>query len=164
MAGSNGTMAGGVLRLPDLSPERMSIVVQRDGEEVTLAGYVRGKRCPIPVTIQQEAAFQQFQEARQESNLTPADFMGAYLLYARDSLKAVIPGLTDDEANIIAGDEELRQEILVNLKWWVKTAVVDDPEAGAVATETVSPSTTATSSPDSASPTQEPAPSTGTPT
>lgn len=158
MAGKNGALRQAI-RLPDLSPESVPIVVDRDGEEVTLAGYVSGKRCPIPVTIAQATAYAQWDEAKNDISLSRIERDSAYLLYVKATLGAVVPGLKDAELDVIAGDDELRESILIDLKWWVKTAGDADPEA--TGEETASPPTTAGSSPDSAPSTTAPTSITG---
>ncbi len=160
MADRNGTSGAlrSAIRLPDLTPESIPIVVERDGEEVTLAGYVMGKRCPIPVTIAQSAAYQQWQEARADSTLSAGEQNAAFLFYVKASLKAVVPGFKDAELDVIAADDELRSHILFELKVWTKPEDIADPEA---AGEETSLPTTDGSSPVSAPSTTAPTSITG---
>jgi hypothetical protein len=148
MAGRNGTVLSTAMRLGDLSPERVSFSIERDGEEVTLAGYVSGKRCPVPVIIEHDRIWQEWENVRVDESLTDMDRKAASLLRNVQDLKAVIPGLKPEEAEIIAADPALSHQIMVALKWWAPNPYLSedaDPEAGAGG----SPSITADSSPAS---------------
>lgn len=120
MADQNGALRQAI-RLPDLSPETISIVVDRDGEAVTLSAYVMGKRCPIPVTIAQSAAYQEWEPTRNDTSLTDIEKRAAFLFYVRASLKAVVPGFKDAELDVIAADSEIREELLYATRVWVKS-------------------------------------------
>lgn len=164
MAGSNGVamLADRVINLGELSPERLSLSFKRDDEHVTLSGYVRGKRCPIPVTIEYDAARQQYIDQVNDPTLSQIDKQAASMLWVSKCLKAAIPGLTQEDADLLAADDDLHTALLIQLKWWRKVEQTEpdaDPEATGM-----SQSTTADSSPASAPSTTAPAPSTGTPT
>jgi hypothetical protein len=134
MAGRNGVsmLADRVIRLGDLTPERTSIEIMRDGEVVTLSGYVKGKRCPIPVTIQYDAARQTYINQVNDDSLTTIDKQSAGMLWVAECLKAVIPGLNSEEADLLAADDEAHTALLIQLGWWRQIEQTEpdaDPEA-----------------------------------
>lgn len=131
MAAANG-LAGSVLRLGDLTPEMLPIPLARDGEPEMLLGYVFGKRCPGSV----KAALAQYGQKRSEqlSIAESANDNGlaeaAWRDYLRSALMALIPkGLTFEEADVLAGDDETALGILRFLKAWSDAPVEGDGEA-----------------------------------
>lgn len=134
-------------------------IESEDGETVSLAGYRKGPGCPITVLMaydealaeaEEEAPTDEDREALSASRYY-AKLMRSDRLLRRGLLQAVIPGLDDDAANILASDDGQWKPILVGLGWW-NEAPVDAEEADAdpeaVAVETGVP-TGSTALPDS---------------
>lgn len=127
MAGRNGAGAYASPRVPiKLAPETITYTFERpDGELVSLAGYKKGPGCPVSVAIEVDEALATVEEnepnAEDEQALAPRRYL-ARLLYAertlrREMLQAVIPGLTSEDANLLASDGGPWQDILVELGW-----------------------------------------------
>lgn len=180
MAGSNGVAMLAPIRLGDLSPETVTVTVSRpnpmkanlaeddprrldmpDLVDVRLPAYVSGRRCPVPVSIASEEAWQQWREAQADATLSPSELRVALSLRIVKELKAVIPGLTDGERDVLASNEEAVAALMRQLEWWtpLPTGAAANPEVMGT-----SPSTMADSSPSSAPSTTAPVPSIGTPT
>lgn len=124
--------ARGPIRVADLVPEMIDAVeLSRDGETVVLRGYVSGRRCPARVKAEAARA------VRDNPSTGPDGFdFGGHLTQLRELLLAVVEGLEDDEADLLAGDDGPTgaTAILGLLGWWATTDAEDDtdPEAPAV--------------------------------
>lgn len=164
MAGPNGVARIGARMPIVLRPNTITFTIEReDGETVALAGYKKGPGCPITVLMAYDEALA---EAEEESpNDDDRQALSASRYYARlmrsermlrrGLLQAVIPGLDEPTANVLASDDGPWRDMLTELGWWNGAMAEDatedgDPEASAV--ETGSP-TGSTASPDSSSPT-----------
>lgn len=121
----------GPIRAADLAPEIIdALEIVRDGETVVLRGYVSGRRCPSRVKAEVAAA------VRDNQGEGGAFDFGAYLGQLRAMLLAVVIGLEDDEADILAGDDGDAGALAVLrlLGWWGSDATDEDdadPEAKA---------------------------------
>lgn len=141
------TSVRGPIRVADLSPELIDAVeLIRDGETVTLRGYVSGRRCPGRIKAQAAAAIRD----NPATGASGFDF-GGYLAQIRELLCAVVVGIEDDEADMLAGDDGPAGGLAVLrlLGWWSAEAT-DDDEADADPEATALSSTTENSSPSSA--------------
>lgn len=121
----------GPIRISDLVPEIIDAVeLPRDGELIVLRGYVNGRRCPSRVKAEVASVVRMN---------TPADGSfdySAHLAQIRGLLNAVVIGIEDAEADILAGDdgEAGGLAILRLLNWWGGTDGAEDdadPEATA---------------------------------
>lgn len=144
---------GKSFRLLRTRPRTCEFPVERDGEVVKLTGYYAGDTCPIWVTIEVQAAVDAYTEAGAAIDRTTTrlgDWIGPAMRQRQQILCAVIHGLTEEEAAVMAADGGDWQEVLVELGWWKvdaeATADDDDPEAMGEAD-----STSDASSPGSAS-------------
>lgn len=166
MSGRNGlAVMPGRARVLHVVPKTITYTVEgADGETVALAGYCKGPSCPVPVAIEVERAWADWEAAQPDADaratMKPHAYLaavnGAERLLRRELLVAVIPGLDMDAANVLAADDGEWEAILAELGWWTVTAAEDDadPEATApVGATTVAP-TGAASSPDLQPPTQ----------
>lgn len=166
---------GAPVRLGHLVPERRAIVVTRPNPEwtslaaddpkrdqlpemvdVILQGYVYGSRCPGVVKAELASIEQAYLEVVQASAATdgsPADasaFVVAWHTFLRETIQALVPGLTAGEADVLAavppGEDGPGTDLLRQLGVWrpaMDAADADppDPEApGAVAPPTTAPS------------------------
>lgn len=149
MANENGTSGRRRLRV---TPAFCEYEIERDGEVVVLQGYKAGDACPIWVTIEVQAATDRYQESIEaiaDGEKRLGKYLQPHLEQRRDILLAVVRGLTEHEASIMAAEGGDWQPILVELGWWKTDASDvpadeddDDPEAAGGA------STTDDSSPD----------------
>lgn len=129
-----------------MTPEIIEAVeIERDGEKVILRGYVNSRRCPSRIKAQTISIVNQHRAFSEDG----FDF-GAHLTQVREFLLAVVIGLEDDEADMLAADDGDTGggAVLRLLKWW------DDAPAGAAEDDadpeaTAGKSTTANSSPTS---------------
>lgn len=163
MAGRNGALPT-ARKAFRVVPETRMIPVDTGGEIVELVGYVRGPGCPMPVYLQVQEVAAERQDhlptADEREKLSPHRLMVKYvranMIERRGLLQAVIPGLTEDQANILSADDGGWHEILVDLGWWVDPTPDDQAEDAAdpEATAPAAPSTGASDSPDSAPATQ----------
>lgn len=165
MSGRNGlAVVPGAQRILHVVPRTTTYAVERaDGETVMLAGYHKGPTCPVPVNIEVDRVWAEWEagqptEDERESMHSRAMLakinMVARVLH-RDLLVAVIPGLEHDEANVLAADGGQWESILGELGWWTVDAAKDDadPEATAPAETNTAP-TGAASSPEQPQPIQ----------
>lgn len=142
-------------RLLRTRPRTCEYEVERDGETATLTAYYAGDSCPIWVTIEVQAAVDAYAEAGAAIDRTTTrlgDWISPALRQRQALLCAVIRGLTEDEAAVMAADGGDWQDVLVELGWWTapgqaEAEADDDPEA----TGEEAPSTSDASSPASAS-------------
>lgn len=133
------------IRVSDLVPELVdAITLDRDGETVTLRGFVSGRRCPARVKAAAAAAVRDNPVYDEDGRFSMAGHYGQL----RDMLLAVVAGLEDDEADLLAGDDGEAGGIAVLklLGWWSSDADEDDDAGEAIAPS----STTANSSQNSA--------------
>lgn len=132
MPGENGVAVRPVLKLGELVAERRPVEVTRDGKQVILQGYVAGKRCPLEVRAEVEAARRVWLAVTGYVTGEPnggSDFNDdpiAWETYCRDAIIAVVPGMEFAEAGMYAADPDLRYQILTYLEWWQ-----EQPEAAA---------------------------------
>src|SRR5687768_10513508 len=94
--------ASRLLRLGDLTPERMPITFNHGETAVSVYGFVLGARCPGSVKAEAHAVWLRYQEALKQPEKSR---LVAEMDYRRELLKAVIPDLHLDDADLIAGDE-----------------------------------------------------------
>lgn len=93
-------LRNGPIRAGDLSPHIIDAVeVIRDDEPVMLRGYVMGSRCPSRV---KSAAIAAVRDNPMPGGLF--DF-GTHLTQVRELLGAVVIGLEDGEADVLAGND-----------------------------------------------------------
>lgn len=120
----------GPIRVADLVPEIIDAVeLPREDTPTMLRGYVNGRRCPSRVKAEVASVVQQ-------NDLTSAYSFGAYLGQIRGILSAVVIGIEDDEADLLAGDDGPTGglAILRLLGWWAGDEITEDdadPEATA---------------------------------
>lgn len=116
------------MRAGDLTPETVpALVIERDGEEVTLRGYVRGRRCPGRITSGVNSASRAYREA------APDGFaFEPFVAQIRDLLLTIVIGLEEDEADVLAnppdGDEESSGIAVLRLLGWWNTGEQDDED------------------------------------
>lgn len=137
------TSLRGPIRVADLAPEIIdAIEITRNGETVVLKGYVSGRRCPSRVKAEYAAA------VRDNRGEGDAFDYGAYLAQLRGMLAAVVIGLEDDEADLLAGDDgPTGATAVLRLLGWL--ADPDAAEDDADPEATAESSTSAASSPSS---------------
>ena len=144
MSGRNGlAVVPGAQRILHVVPRTTTYAIERaDGKTVMLAGYHKGATCPVPVAIEVDRAWEEWEASqptederesmRPRALLTRVNMVTRVL--RRELLIAVIPGLEMDAANVLAADDGAWESILAELGWWV---VADkdsaDPEATAPA-------------------------------
>lgn len=167
MSGRNGlAVVPGAQRILHVVPRTTTYAIERaDGETVMLAGYHKGPTCPVPVNIEVDAAFEVWEAAQptpdERKAMKPRAFIAqanrAELIWRRDMLCAVIPGLEHDEANVLAAEGGQWEAILVELGWQDAAPAQSkgdaDPEATAPAEKNAAP-TGAASSPEQPQPIQ----------
>jgi hypothetical protein len=150
---------GGARRLT-LRYDTLSYALETpDGETVTLAGYRRGAGCPISVEIEVESAWAEWSEdspsGQQQAELTTHRYLAATMraerLLRRNLLLAVLPGLEQKAADMLAVDQGPWESILVELGWWQPAE--EARPAGEAAAGGPGPSTGSPASPDSSAPT-----------
>lgn len=163
-----------ILELGDLVPERLPIRFNRiikvhedgpndelryDTQLVTLQGFKYGPRCPVVVKSALRQILERYTEEVSKNGYSDALFQ----VYARDSFVQLIPGMSFEEADILAADDDValpdgsRAEgkcikTLKYLGYWREASTPQDVQiAGEVKAETeVDQSTTQESSPISA--------------
>lgn len=133
----------GPIRAGDLTPEIIDAVeILRDGQPIVLRGYVMGTRCPGRVKAAAIAAM------RDNPQPDGSFSFGVHMAQIRDMLCAVVLGITDEEADILAGDDSDvgALAVLMRLGFWASNDADSlddtDPEVTAVSstTENSSPS------------------------
>jgi len=138
----------GVLTLPDIAYERAPVRVKIEGRAIAVDGWVRGPGCPARVVAE-------FARKHHQFAVSPDAPAAAYVEYLTDVLRVVLPDLTADDADAIAGDESRAETIMRHLKWFKAEEpeeFAEDPEAtGQEGTPTTHPSWP-TSSPTSEPP------------
>ncbi len=116
-----------ILELGDLVPEYRPVRINRTvGEKIgtnglpeyntqpiVLQAFVYGDRCPVTVKATLSQVAQQYRQNVSENGYTDAFFAQ----YIRDSLLALIPTLSFDEADTIAGDYEQEGKAVKTLKY-----------------------------------------------
>lgn len=160
MSDQNGTALLPLARRPlRVVSETITYPIETDdGETVTLAGYRRGPGCPITIEIEVEGAWAEWSEdsptdedrAALTSHRYLAKTMRAERLLRRNLLCAVIPGLDQRVADVVAADGGPWEGILAELGWWQKAGDSAEGEAGAGDS---SPPIGSPASPDSSAPT-----------
>jgi len=161
MANRNGPATlPGKARVLHVLPKTITYTVDSDAETLALAGYIKGPSCPVPVSIEIERAWAEWEAGQPSVEERDAMNPHAYLatmnaaerILRRDLLMAAIPGLDADQANVLAADGGEWESILGELGWWgVAEDMDEDPEVTAPA---VSEPTGASSSQEPAPPTQ----------
>lgn len=135
----------GVLDIEDIAYERVPVRVTILGQRYVFNGWVAGPGCPGRV----KAEYARIAHRLRISADSPS---AAYQEYLTDALRVVFeaPAEQYDAIDLLAGDTDRAERILVHLKWHGRTTVEDDadPEArgGASTTDGSSP----TSAPPSA--------------
>jgi hypothetical protein len=126
-----------------------------------LVAYYQGDRCPVPVSIEVQDAWKRWEEETQiilvneetgEEEKKYNGDMQSDMRLRRDVLRAVIPGLEENEANVLAANGGQWRDILIELGWWVASNE-EEPPGGQPEGEAErgEDSTSADSSPDLAS-------------
>lgn len=161
-----------LLSLGDLTtPEFVDVTLEREGRTVILNAYKNGPRCPGIIKGMISNAKREYDEATDWGKTEPKfDLNGepvmddkgepvmisifhpendAWYRMLRKQIQTVIQGLTDDEADMLAGNDVTCLAVLRELDWWPKQ--VDETEldtaAGEVTGEEAEESTTPVSSP-----------------
>lgn len=166
--------AGGPFKLGHLVPERVPLVVTRanvlkDGPsdpetvDVIVYGFVYGSNTPGLVKAELASIHERYIEATRDEGGSFRRNPAAWHAYLREVIKTLVPGLTDDEVDVLAGEDDVGDDgpgtgLLRHLKFWRERREGGpdaDPEASGEG------STTADSSPTSAPPTAAPPPPTG---
>jgi hypothetical protein len=157
MSANNGAAYPPLLKLGDLSPDTRPVSVERAGTSVILTAYVDGPRCPGYVKAKVAKAREAYglvvyadgppDEHGATARVYSADD-AAWDAYLRDSLMAVIEGLTYPEAEVLSGNQDLAIASLRALGWIRAEAAGDDPPE-APGDGAATSSTTDASSPDS---------------
>lgn len=162
-------MARPILELGDLVPETTPIRLNRitgstEGpdssvtyktEMVTLQAFMYGPRCPVVV----KAALRQVLE-RMNKEVTEDGYSDEkFQQYARDSFMQLIPGLSFEEADLLASDDDEKEgrciKTLKYLNYWREASTPQDIQVnstteGEVIAEAEKNQTTPESSPTSA--------------
>lgn len=115
----------------------------REGRPVILRGYVQGPRCLMSVTSAVDAVTNAYRaemlvvkkdgtpaldkKGREQFHADPGNLM--WRTRIRETLAAVVPELTPDEADVIANTYGDAIEVLTELNWFSRGEVEDDPEA-----------------------------------
>jgi hypothetical protein len=123
------TTTGTILRLGDLTARTLPIEIEREGKPVILRGYVEGNRCPVHVKAEVSAARRTWAGATGAGTDAYAYDDTAWRCFLRDVLLAAIRGLEFGEAEVLASDDELSNDVLVALGWFRAPEAVADPEA-----------------------------------
>lgn len=156
----------GILELGDLVPEHRPIRINRvkteslDGPDgvkvyetypVVLQAYYYGPRCPVVVKAQLRQIAERFNKIVQERGFSDELFQE----YSRDSFMALIPGISFDEADLIAADDDALDgkcvKTLKYLNYWKfregedGEASVDEGEAKAETDQSTTPESSPTS-------------------
>src|SRR6266487_2220215 len=131
----NGSAFTRVLDLGDCTPRRVPVRIRRGGETVTLQAY-HYETCPVWVDSQLSRADMMYrehspdrtkiQEWSIDEHLRFREVYGAYL---RDSLLALVEGLEQEEAEVLARDQSIEcvaQTTLVALGWFVRREAQDE--------------------------------------
>lgn len=169
MAGRNGLAAVPALREPlRVVPITETVTIDTgDGDLLHLAAYPKGAGCPISVLIDVEEAHAEWNETipgdDERTAMKPRRYIArlnrAELILRRDILCAVIPGLTPEQAGVLATEGGPWRDVLVSLGWWDAPDAPDaedtgDPEAlpqqvtaGESESSAVQPSTATTTGP-----------------
>lgn len=113
-------MAQPILELGDLVPEHVPVRINRVEEEwvdssdstkkyvtkvITLQAYRYGSRCPVVVKAALAQIKQRFALKVAENNGVVTDDF--FQEYARDSFLQLIPGMTFEEADVLASDDDV---------------------------------------------------------
>lgn len=153
-----------ILELGDLVPEHLPIRINRivgeslDGPDgtkiyktqpVVLQAYKYGPRCPVLVKATLHQVTERFRTTINEEGFSDV----AFQIFARDSLLALIPGMSLDEADLLASDDETQNGLCIKtlkyLNYW-KEPVTESEEGEVVAETATTVLTTQESSPISA--------------
>lgn len=137
-------------------PESRTLTIDTGEETLELAAYPKGPACPITVLIAEQEAYAEWNDAtptdEERAHLTPrryaARVMRAEYQWRRDLLMAVVPGLSEEQAGVLASDDGPWRDILVELGWLEALPAAEDdadPEAQGGADTSAGP----TASPDS---------------
>jgi hypothetical protein len=136
-------------------PQTKEYEIERGDETVVLLGY-KNASCPISVSIEVQAAVDDYVAATstlmqtikmpdgtQQQRLKPGtrtvDLTAPALRRRQAMLCAVLRGLTEGEAEVMAADDGEGESILIELGWWKAPDAEadeadDDPEATGEAT------------------------------
>lgn len=143
----------GVLTLPDIAYERATIRTSIEGRSIALDGWVKGPGCPASVVAEYGRKRRSLIDALNRG----ADPDAAYAEFMTDALRVIFPGLTYEDADLLAGEASRADSILVHYRWRepdAKQSDDADPEApGEDGSQTTRPS-----SPISVLPTEASAP------
>lgn len=134
-----------ILNLGDVTtPDHADVTVVRNDERQILKAYRNTKRCPGTVKGLVSAARREYREATAlgTDDYEPDD--QAWFRLLRNLLTAAIPGLSENEADVLSGDDERSLGILRALEWWPKE---DEQAAAEGEVSGEKEPTTATSSP-----------------
>lgn len=153
-----------ILDLGDLVPETRPIRLNRiisteagpndsikyETQLITLQAFKYGPRCPVVV----KAALRQVQQEMNKQITEQGYSDELFQIYARDSFMQLIPGISFEEADLLAADDDEKGgrciKALKYLGYWKETSTPEDVqiEEGEVEAEAIS--TTQESSPTSA--------------
>lgn len=126
-----------ILNLGDVTtPDHADVTVVRNDERQILKAYRNTKRCPGTVKGLISAARREYREATAlgTDDYEPDD--QAWFRLLRNLLTAAIPGLSENEADVLSGDDERSLGILRELDWWPKADAEPTDEGEAAGEET----------------------------
>ncbi len=135
-------MVAKILELGDLAPEFVPVRINRLDEStsstttVTLMAHKFGPRCPVVKKVELAQIRQRYIKISEEElglqNSIGSSYLGAYV---RDVILAMTPGLTFEEADLIAADDERTVAIMEYLGIWRPTEEDDGDAQGEVKTD-----------------------------
>lgn len=129
-----------ILELGDLVPERIPLRINRvvsespdgpDGsiryntEMVTLQAYMFGSGCPVLVKAALHRISRKYMETMREEGYSDA----AFCEYARDSFMQLIPGLSFEEADMLAADDNEKEGRCVKTLKYLNYWMVKEPNS-----------------------------------
>ncbi len=134
-------MVAKILELGDLAPEMIPVRINRLDEitsattTVTLMSYKFGPRCPVVKKVELAQIRQRYIKISEEElglqNSIGTAYLGAYV---RDVILAMIQGLTFEEADLIAADDEKTVAIMEYIGIWRPSEETESDDQGEVVT------------------------------
>lgn len=166
-----------LFKLGRLVPERRPLVVERanllkkseDEPETTeqiVYGYAYGPTTPGLIKAELAAIHDRYQEATHDQAGTYRRNRPAWHTYLRESIQALVPALTPDEVDVLAGEDDFGDDgtgtlLLRHLGYWSATSSEASPPGDPHPEVVGGGSGSSESSPTSVAPLAEPAPVSG---